>query len=302
MTVANSYTAPQSLEAAADTLAKRDATLLAGGTDLLPRWKKEFVPKPPSILDLKRIDELKGVTRSNGVIRIGACTLISEIESDAAIREAAPLLAEAAGRVACPQIRNRATIGGNLCNASPAADTAVPLIVLDAVAELASAGPNGLVRREIPLVEFFRGPGTTALAPTEILTHVRFPAMPNGFRRNHSPTVAARKRWFAAWDKFGTRPAMEIAVASVGVVLRRKNGVVEHARVAYGSVAPVPLRGKRAEATLVGRSLSTETIEKCVSAARDEISPISDVRASADYRREIVGVMLSRMLEDAANG
>ena len=215
MTVASTYTAPQSLEAAAGALAERDATLLAGGTDLWPRWKKESVARPPSILDLKRIDELRGVTRSNDDIRIGACTLISEIESDALIREAAPLLATAAGRVACAQIRNRATIGGNLCNASPAADTAVPLIVLDAVVELASAGPNGLVRREIPLVEFFRGPGTTVLAPTEILTHVRFAAMPSGSRRNRALTVAARSQPVASVDERPWRQPLPYGCGSV---------------------------------------------------------------------------------------
>lgn len=279
--------APRSLEAAAGALAEREATLLAGGTDLLPRWKKESVPTP-SLLDLKRIDELQGVTRANGEIRIGACTLMSEIASNAVVRDAAPPLAEAAGRVACPQIRNRATIGGNLCNASPAADTAVPLITLDAIVELASRGQSGLITREVPIADFFRGPGSTVLSAGEILTHIRFDALP--------------KACFAAWKKFGTRPAMEIAVASVGLVLRRKNGLIKHARVAYGSVAPLPLRGKVTEATLVGCSLTTETIENCVSAARDEISPITDVRASADYRREMVGVMLSRMLEDAASG
>ncbi|MFQ5495470.1 MAG: FAD binding domain-containing protein, partial [Phycisphaerae bacterium] len=110
------------------------------------------------------------------------------------------------------------------------------------------------------------------------------------------PIAAGR---FSAWDKFGRRPALEIAVAAVGVVLALEQGTVTHARVAYGSVAPVPLRGPRAEAELVGRRLTEEVIEACTAAAREEIAPISDVRGSETYRRQIVAVMLRRMLEDA---
>lgn len=279
------YSAPRTLEEVMRVVAAKNATMLAGGTDLLPRWTKGLVRRPPAVVDLKRVAELKGVARINGEIRVGACALLSEIASDAIIRAAAPVLAEAADRVACPQIRNRATIGGNLCNASPAADTAVPLILLDAVLELASSGPGGMTAREIPVADFFRGPGSTVLAPGEILAHVRFKPLPE--------TV------FAAWDKFGTRRAMEIAVASVGAALKLEDGVVAHARVGYGSVAPVPMRGRKAEVQLVGHPLSAEVIGKCEAAAREEIAPITDVRASEAYRREVVGVMLRRMLERA---
>jgi CO/xanthine dehydrogenase FAD-binding subunit len=123
------------------------------------------------------------------------------------------------------------------------------------------------------------------LASGEILTSVRVKAKP--------------EEVFAAWDKFGTRPAMEIAVASVGVALKLEAGVITRARVGYGSVAPIPLRGRTAEAELVGNSLSREVTGKCVEAARKEITPISDVRASDAYRREVVGVMLRRLLERA---
>lgn len=256
--------------------------MLAGGTDLLPRWTEGLVQRPQTVVDLKRVAGLKGVSHVKGEVRVGACTLLSEIASDGVIRATAPVLAEAADRIACPQIRNRATIGGNLCNASPAADTAVPLILLDAVLDLAAAGPAGITLREVPISEFFRGPGSTVLAAGEILTHIRFKPPPGGT--------------FAAWDKFGTRRAMEIAVASVGVALRVERGTVVHVRVGYGSVAPVPLRGRKAEAELLGNPLSAEVIRRCEAAAREEIAPITDVRASAAYRREVVGVMLRRML------
>ena len=261
------------------------ACFFAGGTDLLPRWIKGLAEGPESVIDLKPIAGLRGVTRDNGEIRLGACVPMSEIESAPVIQSSVPVLAHAAGRIACPQIRNRATIGGNLCNASPAADTATPLILLDAVVELASSSSKGTCLREVPIADFFRGPGSTALAPGEILTRIWFASPPPGT--------------FAAWDKFGTRPAMEIAVASVGLAVRIESGTITHARVAYGSVAPVPLRGRMAEAELLGRPLSAEVIDKCKAAARAEIAPITDVRASQAYRREIVGVMLGRMLESA---
>jgi CO/xanthine dehydrogenase FAD-binding subunit len=273
------------LQEAARIAAAQDASVLAGGTDLLPRWTKGLLQRPQTVVDLKRVAGLKGVSRADGEARLGACTLLSEITSDALIHAAAPVLAEAADRVACPQIRNRATIGGNLCNASPAADTAIPLILMDAVLDVAAAGPAGITAREVPITEFFRGPGSTVLAPGEILTHIRFKPPPEGT--------------FAAWDKFGTRRAMEIAVASVGVLIRVEKGRVVHARIGYGSVAPVPLRGRKTEAELVGHALSADVIRRCEQAAREEIAPITDVRAGAAYRRDVVGVMLRRMLQRA---
>jgi CO/xanthine dehydrogenase FAD-binding subunit len=279
------YAAPHTLHEAISAVADKEATALAGGTDLLPRWSRGLASPPGTLVDLKRVADLRGVSRTNGGIRIGACTTMSDLAADPTIRAAAPVLADAAGRIACPQVRNRATIGGNLCNASPAADTAIPLILLDAVLELASAGADGLTTREVPIADFFRGPGATALAAGEILTRVRFQPLP--------------AETLAAWDKFGTRPAMEIAVASVGVAVRFAEGKITHARVGYGSVAPVPLRGRRAEAELLGKPLSEQTIESCVAAARAEINPITDVRASAAYRREVGGVMLRRMLQRA---
>ena len=285
MTATETYLAPRTLEEATSVLTGADATILAGGTDLLPRWSKGLLERPAAVVDLKRVEGLHGVARVNGEVRIGACMPLSELTCDPIVLAEAPVLAEAAGRIACPQVRNRATIGGNLCNASPAADTAVPLLLLDAVLKLASWGGDALTVREVPIAEFFRGPGDTVLAPGEILTHIRFKPLGEGA--------------FATWDKFGTRPAMEIAVASVGVALAFEEATVARARVGYGSVAPVPLRGRGAEAELVGHALSTDIIEKCVAAAGEEIAPITDVRAGEGYRREIVGVILMRMLERA---
>ncbi|MHC4064341.1 MAG: FAD binding domain-containing protein [Planctomycetota bacterium] len=287
MTAIGRYLAPRTVEEAIEALATGKATALAGGTDVHLRWSKGMDDRPDVVVDLKRVEGLHGVSRANGEVRLGACTLLSELEEDPIIAATAPVLAEAARRVACCQIRNRATVGGNLCNASPAADTAVPLILLDAVLDLASLGRKGLQVREVPIADFFQGPGSTVLAPGEILIQIRFQVPPPGS--------------FAAWDKFGTRPAMEIAVASVGVALQLESGAVARARVAYGSVAPVPWRGRKAEAELIGKRLCTEVIGNCVAAAVQEIAPITDVRASEAYRREVVGVMLRRMLERAGS-
>lgn len=286
MSTIETYSAPRTLEEVARILADRPAAVLAGGTDVMLRWSRGLVPRPETVVDLKRVEALRGVCRRDGDVRVGACTLMSEISRDPIILASAPVLAQAADRVACAQIRNRATIGGNLCNASPAADTAVPLILLDATLDIAAAGPGGATMRAVPITDFFKGPGDTVLAAGEVLTHVRFKPQPQGA--------------FADWDKFGTRPAMEIAIASVGVLLGFEGRTVTHARLAYGSVAPTPLRGSRAEAELVGKVLDEGVIGRCVAAAREEVSPITDVRAGAEYRRHILGVMLGRMLSNAA--
>ncbi len=225
---------------------------------------------------------------SRGELVIGPCTSLSEIAGSDLVREECPVLARAAGAVACPQVRNRATIGGNVCNASPAADTAVPLIVSDALLEIAVPGREEA--GEVPACDFFTGPGETVLRSGELLVGIRIPLN--------------RGANFSDYRKFGTRPAMEIAVVSVGVSMVVDNKTTEGAaaskvRVAFGSVAPVPLRGRRTEDRLEGERLDDKTIESACRVARDEISPISDVRASADYRREMTGTLLRRMLEDA---
>lgn len=283
------YHRPKTVTQALSILNERskEAAPYAGATDLIPRYSKGLVVRPSEMVDLKRIEELHGISETGGEIRIGACTLMSELASHPLLLKKAGLLAEAAGRVACPQVRNRATLGGNLCNASPAADTAIPLMVLDAEVELCrlSGSSEHTEQRRMPVADFFTGPGATKLKPGEILTAVFFKTPASGT--------------YAAWDKFGTRPSMEIAVASVGVALVFDGDKVKQARVGYGSVAPVPLRGEQAEGTLEGHALTSEVIDRCAAAAREEISPISDVRASETYRREVVGVMLARLLEGA---
>lgn len=278
------YHRPKKIEEALTILEQKTgvATPFAGGTDLLPRWSRGVLAQSEVLLDLKAIEELKGASIVDGEMTIGACTTIADLAGDPLVRTHAPLLAKAADSIASPQIRNRASLGGNLCNASPAADTAVPLLLHDAVLDVAARGEEEITVREIKLSDFFRGPGSTLLEPNELVIFIRFaPQSPGSF---------------AAWEKFGTRPAMEIALASAGIMLERGAGRIERARVGYGSVAPVPMRGRRVEALLLGKSLTPGLIEKCEVAVREEISPISDQRAGERYRREIVGVLMKRML------
>jgi len=259
----------------------------AGGTDLMVLWKRHGRPFPEVVVDLKDVAELGTIAVDGPFLVIGACTALSAIAANAAVRAHCPVLAEAAGVVACPQVRNRATIGGNLCNASPAADTALPLLVADALLEIAS--PGGEEMREVAACDFFTGPGQTVLEPGELLVRIRIPLESAG-------------RSFSAFRKFGTRPSMEIAVASAAVALVIENGAVTRARAAFGSVAPVPLRGRATEAALEGHPLDNETIAAACRAAMSEVSPITDTRASEEYRQELIGVLLRRILEDARLG
>jgi xanthine dehydrogenase FAD-binding subunit len=281
------YHKPETLTQALEILqsSPEKTSLYAGGTDLMPRWTKGIIPRPDHVIDLKGIPELRDISNENDELGIGACMTVRDIMTQPRLRKAAPVLARAAGRIACSQIRNRATVGGNLCNASPAADTAIPLILLKARVELAASNGKGPALREVAIHEFFRGPGATVLQPGELLTKVRFKPFEEG--------------WFFGWDKFGTRPSMEIAVAAAGVAVKIEKGAIVEARVGYGSVAPIPLRGVQAEKVLEGNPLTDEVIDACVVCACEEISPITDVRASADYRRHVVGVMLRRLLEGA---
>jgi len=205
---------------------------------------------------------------------------------DPLVRAHFGILAEACDHFASDQLRNAATIGGNVCNASPAGDLLVPLLVLDGEAELASK-PNGTVAtRRMPLAEFFVGPGKTKRARDELLCGVWLPLPPAGFHG----------RFF----KFGVRPALDISAIAIGIGGVRVGSVLTHARVAYGAVAPVPMRARRTEAALEGCTLDPAAIERIAGIARDEVRPIDDVRASAWYRRELVFNMTRRMLDDVA--
>lgn len=276
------YAAPTELDEALEALRGGDATVLAGGTDLMVQTSEGRIPFQKRLVNIRRIDELRGISEREGRIRIGALTTMTDLLNDPVIREKAPLLREMADHFASNQIRNAATIGGNICNASPAGDSLPPLLVLDADVELASV--DGF--HTVPLGEFFTGPGRTVREANELVTGVSF-ATPG-------------REMFGVFIKSGPRPALEISTVSMALSAERDNKVLHNVRVAMGAVAPTPIRAWSMEECLEGKSLDAATIEKAVELALADAAPIDDVRASAWYRNHLVGVFARRLLHYAA--
>jgi xanthine dehydrogenase FAD-binding subunit len=221
-------------------------------------------------------------------VSIGALTTIAQLLVDPLVRAQAPMLTEAADHFASDQIRNAATLGGNVCNASPAGDMLTPLLALDAEVELAFLAGDGSARtRRQALDGFFTGPGTTLRQPNELLTAVRVPFAPPG--------------QVARFFKTGSRPALDISMISIAFAARRDaDGRLHGVRLALGAVAPAPLRARRTEALLEGKSLAAALAAQAAACAAEEAKPIDDVRASAWYRCELLRNMTRRMLDDVA--
>ncbi len=275
---------PHTLSEALQVLAagSPDVLPIAGGTNLTVDMRGGR-HEPRVVVNIENLPELKGIRRENGHIWIGGGVTIAELLKDGMIAETAPILKSACAVFANPLIRNRATVGGNLVDGSPAADTAPSLLALDAEIELTSR--DG--RRRLPLDEFFIHVRRTARQPNEVVTGLRWAA----------PAPGAG----GAFYKLGLRKADAIAVVSVAVVLEVQRGVCQKARIALGSVAPRPLRAKAAEQWLTGKPLTRALFAEAAALAGEAISPISDLRASADYRRRTAVVLTRRMLEKAAD-
>ena len=287
MTEIEQYVAPSSLEQAAEYLQRSgEVTILAGGTDLMPQSQGGRLKIKRTLMNIQHIPELKCIAIDGGAIRIGALATITEIMQNDLVKQHLPILIEACDHFASDQIRNAATLGGNVCNASPAGDMLVPLLVLDAEVELASKPNGSLVRRRMPLAEFFVGPGKTRLGPAELLAGLRI-GLPSA---NH----------YARFFKFGTRPALDISTISIGIAGVLANGALSNVRVAFGAVAPVPMRAPRTEQALEGKVLNPATIEAVANMARDEVTPIDDIRATAWYRKELIRNITKRMLAHVA--
>jgi carbon-monoxide dehydrogenase medium subunit len=253
------------------------ARVIAGGTDLL-------VQKPRGIECLMDISMLglDYIKKEKDSLCIGAATAINTVRnSPVFLSEPYRVLSEAASSLATPTVRNMATVGGNLCNASPAADLALPLMVLNAA--FVAVGPKG--KREIPVKDFFKGVNVTVLDQEELLTEIRIP-----------PSTANAVACFMKLRHHQT--FIDIAVVNAATLLVCKNGVCEEARVAIGSVAPTPIRAPNAEALLAGQKLHEEIIQKAAEVAAEESRPIDDHRASAEYRKRMVGVLVQRALEN----
>lgn len=278
------YLAPRRLDEALQAMADGDATVLCGGTDLAPQTESGARQYKAKLLNIRRIKGLGGIEAGGDEIRIGAATTVSDIRRSAALAEIAPVLVEAAEHFASEQIRNAASVGGNLCNASPAGDLSPPLLVLGAAVELASWRDGAVHTRRMPLEQFFVGPGKTVKAPEELLTAVVFDRPADGF--------------VGRFRKSGPRPALEISTVSVAVGARVADGRLSGVRVAMGSVAPTPLRARHVEAALEGRPLDAATIAAAVAGTAEDAKPIDDVRASAWYRGHLVRVFVEEVLND----
>jgi xanthine dehydrogenase FAD-binding subunit len=264
------------------------ATLVAGATDFIPlvragRWRTDLA------VDISRLEELRYIRSVDGGLEIGALTTHADLVRSPLVQERASVLAEAAGQVGGPQIQARATLGGNICTASPAADTVPALLVLDAV--LLLAGHDG--RRRLPLAEYLTGPGQTAGHPGEILQAVHIPPAPKGAGM--------------AFEKLGKRKALIISIVNAGALLvvegrppgATGTGRILEARLALGAVAPTVVRCIAAEEFLIGQEAKEATFGAAAGKAQQAIQPIGDVRASAVYRRVAAGALAQRVLARA---
>ncbi|HPC32404.1 MAG TPA: xanthine dehydrogenase family protein subunit M [Syntrophales bacterium] len=255
-----------------------DARVYAGGTDLLVAMRAGEIA-PASLICLERLTEIQGVRETGEELWLGAATTHAALLSNDLILRHLPLLAQALRTLGSPPIRNMGTIGGNICTASPAGDTLPPLYVLDAEVEL----QQGTNSRRLPVREFITGPGRTRLADGEIMTGICI----------RKPSGANRQRF----EKIGRRRALACAIASLAALLRvTPDGVVESARLAWGSVGPTVVTSPAAEAALTGKPLSRETLFQAAVLVRRDVSPMDDLRASAAYRREAAGNLLLRLL------
>lgn len=283
------YYQPQSLQAALELFAGSDGRLkpLAGGTDVVPAMGKGEL-KAAGLVDLSKIQELKGIKIEGNEIRIGSVTAFSHIEASPIIRKNAALLAQAAGAVGSPQIRNSGTIGGNIANASPAADTVTALVTLDAEVKLNSL--NG--SRIVPVCDVLCGVGKTTIQPQEIITEIIIKIPPAGSQ--------------TGFIKLGRRKALAIARMSMAIIYTIKNDKIDYARVGIGAVGPNPRRYPALEDALTGKKPSDELINEFANASQQEVTRVLGTRPSAVWKNEAVkGIardLLSALFADSRQG
>ena len=281
-------TSPRDLEAAYAALAAAPpdapARPIAGGTDLMVALTGELGEPPASLVDLWAIDALRGIAIDGGVLSIGALTTYTEIRRSRLCHEHVPALVEAAATIGAAQIQNRGTLGGNIANASPAGDTLPVLLAADAVLVLGSNRGE----REVDAAEFWVGYRRTALLPDELVLRIRI------------PFVTDREMRFR---KVGTRRAQSISKVVMSAAWRStpalSRGPWRDVRVALGSVAATPVRARATEAALEGRAPNPETADLAAETLAGEISPIEDVRSTAEYRRLVAARILHRIVREA---
>jgi carbon-monoxide dehydrogenase medium subunit len=273
---------PENLDDCLRLLAHGDpeTKLLAGGTDLLPQMKNSVV-MPKRVIDLSGVARVKILECDAKGLRIGAAVPARQLEQDPRVRDGYAAVAESAALLGSVQVRNLATVGGNICNAAPSADMAPPLVALEAEAVI--AGPKG--ERCLPLSDFFTGVRKTVVGPDELLVEIFVPAPgphSGGCYIRHTP-----------------RRELDIAVVGVASQVTIADGVCAKARISLAAVAPTPVRATTAEAALEGKPLTPELIERAADLAAQAAKPISDQRGSADFRRHLVRILTRRTLTTA---
>lgn len=276
------YFEPATIEEAVSLLAKYNgrAHVIAGGTDLIVQMRQKAI-KSEYLIDITNIPGFDSIDYNEKEgLRIGALTTIHTIEKSAKIHEKYPAISQAASKLSSVAIRNLGTLGGNLCNASPSADMPPALLVLGSKIKI--VGPEG--ERIVALEDFFTGPGSTVLKKGELLVEVQVPVSLPGTR--------------GVYMKHAVRGSIDLAIVGVAVaiVMDPGDGVCQDIKIALGAVAPTPMRARRAEEIVKGRRIEESLIEKSAEAASAESRPISDVRASAEYRNEMVKVFTRRAL------
>ncbi len=274
---------PSTLEEASELMERfgPEARLLAGGTDLLVDVKRGRF-QSSHVVSINRIASLRGVVPGDGEVRIGALTTVNQLATSAAIRGRFPAILDAARKIAGPQIRNMATVGGNISNANHCADLPPILMVMNAKVRLWSRSGQ----RVLPLEAFFIGPKQTALRAGEVLTDIFIPYPP--------------ARFGAAFARFSLREANAIAVAGVAASLVfDEDGRVREARIALSAVAPTPKLVEEAAALLAGQPLDDDSISRAAAAAVEASHPISDIRAQAEFRQSLVGTLTRSALVTA---
>ena len=257
------------------------AVIMAGGTDVILLLKDRVIAAD-TVIDIKGIEGLNEIAYKEGEgFRIGALVTLFELQSSEVIKEKLPALADAAHYVASAQIRRKGTMVGNICNASPSADTAPILLAMNAVVKVV----NGEEKKDIPIGEFFKGVKTTALQPGDIVTGVFIPEL--------------KKNEGSAYFKHAVRKAMDLAIVGVGAWVKMDGGKVADCRITMGGVGITPLRAYDAEKILIGQEITDEILEQAGVAASQDCKPISDVRASAEYRTDMIRVYTKRAVKKA---
>jgi len=275
------YLKPTSLGEAISILAKygEAAYILNGGTDLIVEIRDK-ITQPEYLVDIKGISQLSKITynKQDG-LNIGATVILNEISNSKVVQTNYPILAEACKTVGSYQVRNRATLAGNICNASPAADTAPPLLVLEAKVNI--IGPTG--EKIVPINQFFTGAKKNILKKGEIVTSITIPPI--------------KDKWTGVYLKQGRKKEVDLATVGVAVLCVRNE-----VRIALGAVAPVPVRASKTEELLKGKIIDEPLLEKAGESALTEVSPISDIRSSQEYREEIVKVLVRRAILQLKGG